>query len=385
LPGLLRSRSLPERKGSIRRQSGLPFQDDPRLLALNTVACSVAPGAGGLGRHFGELIGLAQSSALPSFRYIYPAPSPHGPAHIPVRPMVAGGDWLNRIPCQWVYPAFIDLAARAFDLSAARKLERSRLGFTSFACHALFSFRKARRAGISYLGLAAPNSHVDNLWRQQQIARSQYSLDRGWLTDSLRKRTLREYALADVVFVTSEYERASFLSHGVDEEKLLRVDLTPDPRFRRRTSPPPMDTFNIAYVGRFDLIKGVPVLLDAFSAVARPEWRLTLMGQFASRGLRRYVEARVAQDSRIKLLGYGDPLPVLESSHVFVHPAFEDGFGYAPMEALAMGVPVIVTDQTGMAEHVEEGVSGSIVPAGDVDRLAERLRAYSASRDVPSE
>jgi glycosyltransferase involved in cell wall biosynthesis len=126
-----------------------------------------------------------------------------------------------------------------------------------------------------------------------------------------------------------------------------------------------------------DLIKGVPVLLDAFAAVARPDWTLTVMGSFSSYGLRSYVRKRVQQDRRITLLEYGDPLELLRRAHVFVHPSFEDGFGYAPMEALAVGVPVIVTDQTGMAEYVEEGINGSVIPAGDVEVLADRLRQYS--------
>lgn len=364
--------------------SRLRIEQDPRLLALNTIACSVEPGGGGLGRHFDELVRLARASSLPSFRHIYPARSRIGPDHIPVRPLPKGGSWLTRIPTPFAYPAFIDLATRGFDLSVARKVESSMIGFTGFACHSLFSFRKARIEGVDHLGLVAPNSHVDNLWRQQRLACSRYPVDRGWLSGSLRRRALKEYELADVIFVTSEYERASFLEFGVDAGKLLRFDLTPHPRFQRRARLPSPDTFNIAYVGRFDVVKGLPVLLDAFAASARPDWRLTLMGQFSSRGLRRYVEARVATDYRIRLLGYGDPVPVLEEAHVFVHPAFEDGFGYAPMEAVAVGVPVVVTDQTGMSEFVREGVNGSVVPAGDVEALVERLRQFSLARGLPA-
>jgi glycosyltransferase involved in cell wall biosynthesis len=193
----------------------------------------------------------------------------------------------------------------------------------------------------------------------------------------VRKRTIKEYALADAIFISSEYQRASFLKSGVNPDKLIRIDLRPLPRFKPREHPPTDDTFNIAYVGRIDLIKGIPVLLDAFSSVAGPDWRLTVMGNFLSHGLRAYARKRVERDRRITLLEYGDPLEVLRPAHVFVHPSFEDGFGYAPMEALAVGVPVIVTDQTGMAEYVEEGINGSVVPAGDVGVLADRLREYS--------
>ena len=43
------------------------------------------------------------------------------------------------------------------------------------------------------------------------------------------------------------------------------------------------------------------------------------------------------------------------------------------MEALACGVPVVVTEDTGMKEYVEEGVNGYVVPTGHVDALVERL------------
>lgn len=240
----------------------------------------------------------------------------------------------------------------------------------------MFSLRRARRIGISHLGLVAPNSHVDNLWRQQNLARSLYPIDRGWLTDSLRKRTIEEYKLADVIFISSEYQRSTFVDFGVNPDKLVRIDLTPDPRFTKRDSLPSDDTFNIAYVGRFDLIKGIPVLLDAFEKAADDDWRLTLMGQFSSRGIRKHIETRIERDSRIRLLPYSDPLPLLQRANVYVHPSFEDGFGYAPMEALAVGVPVIVTDQTGMSEYVQEGINGSVVPAGDAEVLADRLISF---------
>jgi len=77
-------------------------------------------------------------------------------------------------------------------------------------------------------------------------------------------------------------------------------------------------------------------------------------------------------DERITV-GPGDPLPLLQRADVFVHPTYEDGFGYAPMEALACGVPVIVTEDTGMKEHVQEGENGYVVPTGSVEATAEAL------------
>jgi glycosyltransferase involved in cell wall biosynthesis len=43
------------------------------------------------------------------------------------------------------------------------------------------------------------------------------------------------------------------------------------------------------------------------------------------------------------------------------------------MEAMACGVPVIVTEDTGMKEYITEGINGYVVPTGDIDALRDRL------------
>jgi hypothetical protein len=58
---------------------------------------------------------------------------------------------------------------------------------------------------------------------------------------------------------------------------------------------------------------------------------------------------------------------------------FEDGFAYAPMEALACKVPVIVTQDTGMKEYVQEGINGYVVPTGDWEAILERLEQLRRS------
>jgi len=69
-----------------------------------------------------------------------------------------------------------------------------------------------------------------------------------------------------------------------------------------------------------------------------------------------------------------------------VHPTYEDGFAYAPAEALACGVPVLVSEDTGMRELIEPGVSGQIVPTDDPGALSEATedftKAYQLSDNV---
>ena len=174
------------------------------------------------------------------------------------------------------------------------------------------------------------------------------------------------------IVVLSEYARRSFVAAGVPERKLRRRVQPIASRFAPPARRPPAGRFTIVYVGRFDVVKGITVLLDAFAALADADAALILVGAPASAAMAAYIDRRRRDDSRI-VVRQGDPLSVLHLADVCVHPAFEDGLGIAPLEALACGVPVIVSDETGMKESVDER-NGFVVPAGDVDAVVDRLQ-----------
>lgn len=63
----------------------------------------------------------------------------------------------------------------------------------------------------------------------------------------------------------------------------------------------------------------------------------------------------------------------LRAADVLIHAAVSEGFGNAPLEAQAVGIPVVATDADGLAEAVADGISGFIVPRRDPKTLASRL------------
>lgn len=353
---------------------------DERLQALSTIACSVPPGAGGLGRNFESVIAYAEAHGVyPEKLHPVLADRPSlDPRTRDVRPRWRGGRVLLWTPLRYSYAWTTYVAGLTFDLAVARSLSDQSPGFTGFAGQSLASFRKARTIGVDRLALISPTSHVEHAYRQHQVARSLYPIDRGWLNAALIDRTRQEYELADLILINSEYQRQTFLEHGVADGKLVSVPLrVSNCQSDAQPTPPLRQTFNIVYVGRFDLPKGIPALLDAFRAAAQPHWRLTLQGSFCTWRIRRYMARRVGGDPRVTILPDSDPSAVLADAHVFVHPSFDDGYGLAPMEALHAGVPVIVTDMTGMSECVSEGVNGSVVPAGDVGALISALQQHA--------
>jgi glycosyltransferase involved in cell wall biosynthesis len=74
-------------------------------------------------------------------------------------------------------------------------------------------------------------------------------------------------------------------------------------------------------------------------------------------------------------VGHGDPFSALRTAALYVHPTYNDGFAYAPAEALACGVPVIVSEDTGMKDLIEPGRTGLVLPTGDVGALTQAIEA----------
>jgi glycosyltransferase involved in cell wall biosynthesis len=338
------------------------------------IACAAPYASGGLGRHLTQLVEEARAAGELA-GYFATGVKPDDPAGRQIDPR-----WVRAVgrytPVRFSPLWQTRLAWLGFDRAVAGRLPRAAV-LSGFEGMALSSFRAARRLGYRRLELESAMSHVDNVIRQLDRAYADYPIEPVPFGRFEADRQRAEYAEADVIWVTSQYTRETFLAAGVAAGKLRQRTLHVPARFHPPDTPRPADgVFRAIYIGSLTLRKGIPVLLEAFRRLTGVA-ELTLVGGSGTRGMRRFLATAMAADPRIRLAP-GDPLPHLHRADVCVHPAYEDGFAYAPMEALACGVPVVVTDQTGMKEHVREGVNGYVVPAGDPDALFARLESLAA-------
>ncbi len=337
------------------------------------VSCNAPYGEGGLGHALAAVVEDERASgSLAGYFCLRAKPGDTAGREVDLRRY----RWITRGMLRAASHGWRDVAAcELFDRAVAGRLPRADRVF-AFTGRARATFERGRRLGAS-LVLEASNSHVAHLRRQQQLAERISRIERGWMTPLHARKTLAEYASADTIVVLSEYVRQSFLAAGIPERRLRRRVQPIAARFAPPARRPPSDRFTIVYVGRFDILKGITVLLDAFSAFADADATLVLVGAPATAAMARYVELRRHADPRIEVR-QGDPLPALHAADVLVHAAFEDGLAIAPLEALACGVPVIVSEDTGMKEFVVPGRNGFIVPTGDVSAIVERLRFVRA-------
>jgi glycosyltransferase involved in cell wall biosynthesis len=369
--------SRPDRPFSARwREAAARDQEAVLPPGRVVVSCSAPRGTGGLGRHVNEIVAALERGEQPpvcicdwhrAFASMSARQSLHHKLRAPSLTRMLLASPVRLSPGLRTRSLMVE-----FDAYAARRLPAAD-HLIAFNGQALTQFRAASRAGYESVALVSANSHLRRVARQHARAHRQYPLEGSWTTH-LVERNLMEYAQADRIYVASRYVRESFLEEGFPDEALSYFPLTPDPRYERGEVPRTSGRFDIVYVGSLAVHKGVPLLIDAVSRLPHADVRLLLVGGWGTRGMRRFIQTACARDRRISVCP-GDPLPHLRSARLCVHPAYEDGFAYAPAEALACGVPTIVSEDTGMKDLIDSPRTGMILPTGDLDALTEAIDA----------
>lgn len=146
---------------------------------------------------------------------------------------------------------------------------------------------------------------------------------------------------------------------------------------RRELGIPP-GAFAVGVVGRLDPIKDHPTLFRAFAQLraADPGARLLVVGDGPER-----ARLEAAGGEGVLFLGDRRDVPeLLRVLDVFVLPSRNEGISNTILEAMATGLPVVATRVGGNPELVEDGLTGALVPPGDVNALAAALGRY---RDGP--
>ncbi len=336
------------------------------------VSCSAPFGAGGLGRHLEEIVQALDRRGPPATCLCGPtqgsAPTPANCTELHVSGLATSVRRLGRIS-----PSIGNWRHNfAYDRYAARRLPQGE-HLIAFNSQALAQLRAAKRAPWKSACLLSANSHMRRLARRHDEAHRAYPLEGSWAR-MLVGKNIKEYAQADRIYVASRYTWESFVEEGVDEERLVTFPFTPHPRYGVEREPNESSTFDLVFAGRLIVSKGVPLLVDAMRRLPYEDLRLVLVGGWSRRGMRKYLQEACARDDRI-VVGPGDPLAKLRQARLCVHPSYEDGFAYAPAEAMACGVPVLVSEDTGMKELIEPGVDGVILPTGDLAALTEAIDA----------
>lgn len=136
--------------------------------------------------------------------------------------------------------------------------------------------------------------------------------------------------------------------------------------------------------GRVRHQKGTDLFVKAMIELLphNPEWTALISGRitaehtsFADK-LKADIAAAGLSD-RIRFLGEVDDIkPWYRRLTLYVAPSRNEGFGLTPLEAMASGTAVVASDAGAYAEMIVEGETGSVVPAGDYERLRDTISVF---------
>lgn len=193
-----------------------------------------------------------------------------------------------------------------------------------------------------------------------------------------------EHELASTIVVPSHFVAESLRKNGVDEKKILVIPFGTDLNlFKPAPDPTPIDRLRFIFVGSVSARKGVPLLLRAWNELAGVDAELWIVGP----GVVPREDEHLTKAPGIKFWGRRTPAEVVEllqKSHVFVFPSYFEGLAQVQLEAMAAGLPVIGTPNSGADAIVRHGVNGFIIPTGSKEALVDALLMLARERRLVS-
>lgn len=182
-----------------------------------------------------------------------------------------------------------------------------------------------------------------------------------------------------------------FTRYGMPQDRILVMPMVVDnARYARTDVPPPHQPFRFGYIGRLVRHKCVDVLVGALDELVADgvSAELTVVGEGPERPA---LEARTAErglEGRVRLAGVlfgGEKIAALHAMDCLVLPSSYEPWGLVVNEALASGIPVIVSEEAGCRGELVEpadglAATGLVVPGGDTAALAVAMRRMATDR-----
>ena len=214
--------------------------------------------------------------------------------------------------------------------------------------------------GICILDLAQVHvNELDKIRNEHLFLKKEWGND--FLFENIKKIKLIEYDLADYILVISSKTKYSLLKAGISGNKLFSVTLGFNPKvFYKNPHRPIINNrrLQLIFVGNLSEAKGISFLLKIMKRLLPFPVSLTLIGSNA------HPFRSKTNLPNISFAGILDQLSVanyLRNADVFVFPSYLDSWGMAVVEAMACGLPVIVSEEVGASECIDHKV-GFILP-----------------------
>jgi glycosyltransferase involved in cell wall biosynthesis len=241
--------------------------------------------------------------------------------------------------------------------------------FHAWGNYALISMPYARRRGAAVI-IERGSTHP---YYQDEILREEYErfgIRAERAHPQIIEKGLREIDLADRVIIPSEFVRRTFVEQGFPAEKLAVIPYGFNPEHfhvgEKRDG-----VFRVLFVGNISVQKGVHYLLEAWERLQLRNAELVFIGTVEPE-LKPLLDRHAA---RITLRGHVKHEELhreYAQASVFVLPSLQEGSALVTYEAMACGLPLLVSENTGSIAR--DGEHGFVIPIRNADVLAEKLQ-----------
>ena len=184
------------------------------------------------------------------------------------------------------------------------------------------------------------------------------------------KRLENEMKLADFIVVGSEFAKKTLVENCVPSQKIVVIPYGADNMFyklepaKRNNN----EVLNILFVGNISVRKGSHYLLRAMRELDHAKFKLKMVGQMEDKY---FLEKFGNYFEWIPKVDYKEIFKFYRWAHVYVYPSLFEGSSLSIYEAMASGLPVITTVNSGSV--VQDGKSGFIVPIRNIAILKEKI------------
>lgn len=272
-------------------------------------------------------------------------------------------------------------AGSVFSERVARRGFHGAAGLYAFSGDALEQMRAAKQQGLwtAVEQMIAPRDVVEALLAQEMARFPEWT---GPAQDNPHARLFAdrekaEWQLADVIVCPSEFVRKHVVACGGPQARCVVVPYGVNAAAaidRQARMPGPIRVLTVGEVG---LRKGSPYVVEA-ARLMEDRARFRMAGR-----VRAHDDVKQQISQWVELRGVVPRAQIIEEfrwADVFLLPSLCEGSATAVYEALAAGLPVITTENTGTV--VRDGIEGFIVPVCDAEAIATAVRALADNPEL---